>query len=152
MKMLNSGQKLYSVFIDYEKCYDKVNRLFSWQKLLIENVSSKMSNAIKTMYNSGRSIIKHNREKSASINSYLGVKQGDPISSSLFMMFVNDIIANINTNLDGIFTVDELKLFLILYADDQVLFATSPTSLQPMLIDVEIYCNVWGLKIYVEKT
>lgn len=152
MKVLNSGQKLYSIFIDYEKCFDKINRLFLWQKLLSENISSKMTNAIKAMYNSVRSVIKHNREKSASINSYLGVKQGDPTSSLLFMMFVNDIIANINTNLDGIFTVDELKLFLILYADDQVLFATSPTSLQSMLNDVEIYCNVWGLKINVEKT
>ena len=121
MKVLNSDQKLNSIFIDYEKCYDKINRLFLWQKLLIENVSSKMTNAMKAMYNSVRSILKHNREKSASINSYPGVKQGDPSSSLLFMMFVNDIIANINTNLDGIFTVDELKLFLILYADDQVL-------------------------------
>ena len=99
-----------------------------------------------------RSIIKHNREKSISITSYLGVKQGDPSSTLLFMMFVNDIIANINTNLNGIFTVGELKLFLILYADDQVLLATSPASLQTMLNDVEIYCNVWGLKINVDKT
>ena len=83
---------------------------------MAKNVNLKMTNAIKAMYNSVRSIIKHNREKSASINSYLGVKQGDPSSSLLFMMFVNDIIANIKTNLDGIFTVDELKLFLILYA------------------------------------
>ena len=50
MKVLNSGQKLYSIFIDYEKCYDKINRLFLWQKLLSENVSSKMTNAIKAIF------------------------------------------------------------------------------------------------------
>ena len=33
-KVLGSGQKLYCVFIDYEKCFDKINRLFLWQKLI----------------------------------------------------------------------------------------------------------------------
>ena len=68
------------------------------------------------------------------------------------MMFVNDIISNINTDLQGIFSIDEVQLFLILYADDQVLFSTSPTTLQQMLNDVETYCNAWGLKINVSKT
>ena len=104
------------------------------------------------MYSSVRSVIKHNKNVSSCINSYLGVKQGDPCSSLLFMMFINDIISNINTELNGIFSIDELNIFLILYADDQVLFATSPESLQSMLHDIETYCNTWGLKINVEKT
>ena len=49
-KVIYSGQKLYSVFIDYEKCFDTINRRILWQKLLAEHVSSKMINAIKAMY------------------------------------------------------------------------------------------------------
>ena len=149
---MNNDEKLYSIFIDYEKCYDKINRLFLWQKLIAENVSTKMTRAIKSMYSSVRSAIRYNNLTSRCIHSYLGVKQGDPSSSLLFMMFVNDIISNINTNLEGIFSVDEVQLFLMLYADDQVLFSTSPTSLQLMLNDVETYCNAWGLKINVART
>ena len=70
----------------------------------------------------------------------------------LFMMFVNDIIASINTNINGSFSIDEMRLFLILFADDQVLFATSITSLQSVLNDIETYCTSWGLKINVAKT
>ena len=132
-KVLNSGQKLYSIFIDYEKCYDKINHIFLWQKILTENISTKITNAIKSMYSVVRSVIKHNGKLSNSIHSHLGVKQGDPSSSLLFMMFVNDIVKSVKTDLDGLFSTDELKLFLILYADDQVLFASSPTSLQSML-------------------
>ena len=111
-----------------------------------------MIDAIKAMYSRVRSIIKHNHQLSNVITSNLGVKQGDPSSSLLFMMFVNDIVTSINTDLDGIFSTGELKLFLILFADDQVLFSTSPTSLQSMLNDVETYCNACGLKINVAKT
>ena len=103
------------------------------------------------MYSTVKSAIKYNRETSNYITSNLDVKQGDPISSLLFMMFVNDILANINSNLDGIFTVNEIKIFLIFYADDQVLFSTSPTSLQSMLSDIEEYCNTWGLRININK-
>lgn len=59
---------------------------------------------------------------------------------------------NINTDLENIFTINELKLFLILYADDQVVFAKSPETLQSMLTDIENYCQLWHLKINTNKT
>ena len=35
--------------------------------------------------------------------------------------------------------------FLILYADDAVVFAKSPVVLQSILYDIESYCTLWGL-------
>ena len=111
-----------------------------------------MTNTIKAMYSVVRSVVKHKQETSYSIDIQLGVEQGDPSSSLLFMLFVNYIIDNINTNLDGIFTINEIKFFLIMFADDQVLFATSPIALQAMLTEIESYCNTWKLKININKT
>ena len=68
------------------------------------------------------------------------------------MLFVNDIAININSDLDDIFTTNDLKLFLILFADDQVLFAKSPQTLQSMLTDLENYCETSHLKINTSKT
>ena len=115
-------------------------------------MSSKMINALKAMYSIVKSVIKFNHNLSDPFSIHQGVKQGDSSSSLLFMMFVNDMLENINTDLDGLFTIDELKLFLILYADDQILFATSPNSLQHMLTDIEAYCNASKLKINTAKT
>ena len=61
------------------------------------------------------------------------------------MLFVNDIVDNINSDLSNSFSVDEWKLFLILYADDQVVFASFPQILQSLLNDIENYCRIWGL-------
>ena len=41
-KTLEAGEKLYCVFVDYEKAFDKVDRSLLWHKLLKEKVSSKL--------------------------------------------------------------------------------------------------------------
>ena len=44
---------------------------------------------------------------------------------------------NIIVFLDQIFTVDDIKLFLMLYTADAVVFAKSPIILQSILYDIE---------------
>ena len=68
------------------------------------------------------------------------------------MLFVNDMIDCINSNINDIFTIDKLKLFIILFADDQVVFAKSAHALQLLLNDIENYCTTWGIKINTNKT
>ena len=65
------------------------------------------------------------------------------------MLFVNDMIDTINSDINDIFTTDEIKLFLIMFADDQVVFAKSPQALQSLLRDIGNYCNTWGIKINI---
>ena len=151
-KVLNSGEKLFYCFIDYEKCFDKVDRLFLWQKLIKENVSCKFIRAVKSMYSTVKLCIKYKNSFSQFFDSHIGLKQGDPSSPILFMLFVNDMIDCINSNINDIFTIDELKLFIILFADDQVVFAKSAHALQLLLNDIENYCTTWGIKINTNKT
>ena len=103
------------------------------------------------MYANVKSAVKHNNQISNNIDITVGLIQGDSNSFLLFIMFVqfvNDILQHVNSNLESIFTIDELRLF----ADDQALFATSPESLQLMLNDLETFCNQSYLRINVEKT
>ena len=81
-----------------------------------------MVRALKAMYSTVKACIRYNQSYSDFIDSNFGVKQGDPSSPMLFMMFINDLNENINNDLEGIFTLNGIKLFLLLYADDQVVF------------------------------
>ena len=103
------------------------------------------------MYNVGKSCIRFKSSHSSFVWSHTGLKQGDPSSLLLFMLFINDIIENINADFENVFRTEELRIFILLYADDAAVFAKSPTVLQSMLNDIELYCGTWGLKINTAK-
>ena len=44
------------------------------------------------------------------------------------------------------------KLFIILYADDTVIMAESDADLQKQLDSFSDYCDIWRLKVNVEKS
>ena len=44
------------------------------------------------------------------------------------------------------------KLYLLLYADDTVIFAESATELQSALNATYLYCETWKLSVNVAKT
>ena len=155
-KVLNAGngsKKLYCAFIDYEKAFDKVDRYLLWFKLLQEGISPRLLNILKSMYSNVKVCIKYRSRCSNFMQSDVGLKQGDPLSPILFMFFINDIVDCVN-NAEMLDTVDieELTLFILLYADDAVIFAKSAESLQSMLNDIQEYCNTWHLTINTNKT
>ena len=78
-------------FLDWEKLFDRIDRVYLWHKLLMENISTKFANAIKSMYSVVKSFVRYKFTDSNLINSNNGVKQGDPARSILCLFFLNDI-------------------------------------------------------------
>jgi hypothetical protein len=151
-KTLSSKKKLYAAFVDYEKCFDKLERALIWQKLFSEHISTKFIQALRGMYSVVKQCIRFKQQKSDFYQNHIGVKQGDPSSSLIFLFFVNDIVINLQSDAEGIFSVEELQIFILLFADDSVLFAQTPDALQILLNKLEVYCTDWGLKINTDKT
>ena len=82
-KTLANKKKLYVAFLDWEKMFDRIDRVYLWHKLLTENISTKFVNAIKSMYSVVKSFVRYKFTNSNLISSNIGVKQGDPASSIL---------------------------------------------------------------------
>ena len=73
-------------------------------------------------------------------------------SPILFSMYLNDIERKYVLNGAARIDIGMLKLFLLLYADDIILFANDKENLQLSLNILENYCNRWKLKVNTQKT
>ena len=151
-KILDKKEKLYCCFIDYQKAFDSVNRSFLWQKLLRNGCSKVMLKALFAMYQSVKSCVRYKGKCSNFFNTDTGVKQGDPLSPVLFIFFINDIINSTTDDNDELLTINDVNIFMLMYADDAVFFSKSAQTLQNMLNKLYNYSNEWGLKINTDKT
>jgi hypothetical protein len=82
----------------------------------------------------------------------IGLKQGMSLPPILFILFVNDILETIDFNQMTETDLELLNKYLILFADDIVLFTTNPNSLQAQIDNLLLYSIKWDLEINVEKT
>ena len=150
--VLNENKQLFCAFVDFTKAFDYIVRDNLWYKLYILGLRGNLFSLIKSMYNHVYSRVKHQNELGAMFESHLGVRQGECLSPLLFSLYINDLEEVLY--LKGAKGVDTglLKFFLLLYADDIVIFANSAEELQSNLNILEEYCNKWKLKVNISKT
>ena len=75
---------------------------------------------------------------SGEFSCYVGVRQGDCLSPFLFSMYFNDLECELLENgINGI-DIGMLKLYLLLYADDIVIFSMFSEGLQK---DLDVLCD-----------
>lgn len=150
--IMSENRKIYCAFVDFRKAFDLIYRNGIWYKLIIYGVSSKMVNMLKAIYKSVKSCVKVKGSLSQYFNSYMGVKQGEPLSPLLFIFFINDMANYLYDDNADLVTIDELQIFLLLFADDTVLFSYTKEGLQILVDKLRDYCNKWGIYVNTEKT
>ena len=151
-RTLNNNKQLYCAFIDFTKAFDFVVRDILWFKLLKKGVRGSMLDIIKSMYNTVKTRVRHNGCLGEPFTSNIGVRQGECLSSFLFSMYLNDLEAELATKgLPGI-DIGTINTYLVMYADDIILFGKTPDELQRALTILEEYCNRWKLTVNTGKT
>ncbi|CAG2225803.1 unnamed protein product [Mytilus edulis] len=80
-----------------------------------------------------------------------GVRQGDNLAPTLFAVFVDDLVTEINRIGKGI-NIGTDSLSCLLYADDIVLISDTVDGLQSLLHCVTDWSKTWRLKVNTDKT
>ena len=100
-----------------------------------------------SMYDNIKPRVKLNNKLSQEFSCMTGVRQNKCLSPILFAVYVNYLEQELITRGgDGVDT-GLLKLFLLLYADDIVIFSESASGLQNGLNILHVYCQKWKLTV-----
>ena len=153
-KQFSYKRKLYVAFIDFEKAFDSINRNLLWPILLKNGIKGKLFRCIKTMYNSVKCRVRHGARFTDYISCTAGVKQGDVCSPVLFSIFINELALEVirNGRHGAMFRPDAFELFILLLADDVVLFSESVIGLQTQLNSLSASASSLQLKVNLDKS
>jgi hypothetical protein len=107
----------------------------------------------KNIYRNTKVRIKFNEDLSELISTNKGVRQGCGLSPVLFNIYINKIVQEFNaTIMKGIQLNKRKYINNILYADDQILMATSEDDLQKMVYHSNLIARKYNMIIFSTKT
>jgi len=142
---VSKKHKLYVVYIDFSKAYDRIPRDRLMRTLKRLGCGLVMLSALMSMYKVSYSIL-----GTAVIAAVIGVRQGSPTSCFLFTCYVDDLITLVKERcgFDGY-----LKwLHVLMLMDDTVVLATSREECIKKLQAICEFCDNSGMVLNQEKT
>ena len=145
---------LYACFLDLKGAYDRVHRPLLWQVLQTLGIHGSMLTALQSMYRDGSLCMHVAGRCGPSVTSHTGVKQGCPLSPTLFGLFVDGLHRFLQARCphEGPRLFDGTHVADLGYADDFTLLATTARGLQHLIDAVAEFCPAMGLVVSVPKT
>ena len=139
--------------IDFEKAFDSVNWNFLSKALESFGFGESFRAWIKTFYNNISSSVTNNGFSTPSFNLKRGVRQGDPLSPSLFIIVLELLAISVrNDNQIRGIKIDGNELKLVIFADDMTFFVRDTRSHLTLINTINLFSTYSGLCINHDKT
>ena len=117
------GKETFGCFVDFRKAFDSVNHDLLWNKLNQYGINGSFLHSLQAMYNDFQFAVRVNNKCTPYFNVNCGVKQGCPLSPSLYSLFINDLL---NASGLGVDCGEYTNIPVLGYADYTALFAGNP--------------------------
>ena len=147
-----SKQKVHTAFIDFAKAFDTIWHNGLFHKLRMKGISGNFLHLIQDMYENTECAVKLNSSRTNYFKCSKGVRQGCPLSPTLFNLYLNDLIDNLNNSNTSPLTLGGEPVTCLMYADDIIILSCSHSGLQNCLNTLSEYCNQWKLSINTSKS
>ena len=145
--------KVFAVFIDYKKAFDRVWHDGLFSVLQQYGVPRKLIKIIRDLYSKAKSCIRVNNNLTDWFETTKGVRQGCLLSLELFNVFLENILAEAFEDCKKLgINVDGYKLKDLRFADDIALIADSENDLQTLIERVHDVSKKYGMAISIPKT
>ena len=140
LRRKREGKDTYLCFIDFRKAFDTVWHNGLWKVLWDAGVRGKAWRVVRGLYASMYERVRLGDKVSKEVRKLQGVRQGCPLSPTLFNYFVDLLAVALSKTGSGL-EIYGLDLTSLLYADDVVLMAESAVKLQDLIDVVDKFCR-----------
>ncbi|KAH9293842.1 hypothetical protein KI387_040956, partial [Taxus chinensis] len=136
------------------KAFDSVPREALFRRLRDIGISETLLTAIMRLYEEVLGRLRTSVGLSDFIRSTIGVKQGCPLSPTLFGIYIDELEDFLRDHIqegDGCL-LHHVLIYILLFADDVVLLASSAEGLQRQLDALALFCDHRQLTVNLGKT
>lgn len=142
-----SNVPVFAFFLDIRKAYDTVWRDGLFYKLLEKGISGKLWRVLRDLFGKTTSRVRSNGGMSEPFSLSVGVGQGDPLSTFLFDIFLDDLLDDLHKCLPGdAVSVGDAHIAGLAYADDVNTISLNPEGLQNHMHCVGDWLNKWRMQ------
>jgi hypothetical protein len=136
-KLGKKRKKFFVALLISEKSFDTVPRDNLWSRMEELGVPRHLRAAVHRMYEEVKVKIRTSTGIFESFRSDIEVKQGCPLSPTLFGLYIDKLEEWLNSQGGDGIHLGKFIIRLLLYADDLILIAKSPLGLQEHLCSLE---------------
>ena len=138
--------------MDFRKAFDTVPRNNLWNRLEELKVPFGLRVAAIRLYENVIAKFKSNEGWSKDIKCNIGVKQGCPLSPTLFGIYIDKLEGCLEEAGCAGTILAGIVIILLLYADDIVLMARCSSDLDKQLRILKYFCSNMGMTVNTDKT
>lgn len=144
----HSDSRLFVVFVDFKKAFDKVRRDLLTERCRELGVHGPFLDMLVALYEHVCCQVAVNGELGEAFSTACGTKQGSELSPLLFGLFIELLHYLIELKLPGAGPVlGGLRVPDVLYADDVALLSFSPTELQQLVDVLDVFCRLFDMEV-----
>ena len=148
---ISEGKSTYAFFLDVKKAYDTVWRDGLWYKMWEMGIKGRMWRVVRSLYVNNRSCVFLEGKCSDFFPINQGVAQGCTLSPTLFLIYINGLLNEIEKSPELGAKFSENKMSGLLFADDFVGIAETGQALQSLINIVHNYSKRWRFEANVKK-
>lgn len=148
----------YCLFLGFQKAFDSVNHTLLWESLWRIGVRGHLFHIIAELYQDLQTCVVVNGQKSRKFSISKWVLQGDVLSTTVFVIFVDFLLKKIQSlgermsiYVDG-HRVQDVTFTDLNYANDVTVVTETADGMHNVLKTIKGWCSTWCMQVNAKKT